>query len=454
MSQPDEPPTLALRSDKMQEIAMLTMFATRGLKRLQRHLQNRDSSRAWKAARDVQAGKDGLKRASGDQDAATDEVPRPMDEGLFQQAAELATQESERVINQPVSLERLGRSTWAVTGTIPTIGDVGIEVASQQQAQAMYEHMRTAPAEELGSLALTSEPIVPERRFTREAEQERLRQDYTDLVATLDNSEESKALARHLRDGADEELRQRIHSRFGDSLDTPPPAPAPPTPAPAAQSESSTATAAEHGAAEEAAGAAEQPAEAPSIGTTVTGPDGSRATVVSQEEAMQLYPEPGQNTGIEIRDADGNLRPLTDDDGVSFVQGLDYTQESHRKMGSALYGTGDDKLNEALKQQFPGLETAMNGYAEQREAALAAQQQTQSGNAHEQQKEQAQNASTPRGRAQAAAGAGVSPTKKAAAKKAAQQSGGGGGQGAPTKQQQPPQQQPAPTQQPPQQPSR
>lgn len=400
MTQAEEPPGLALPAYKMQELAQLVWLATAAMRRYQQHRENRDRDQQRRAAREVLAAKDAIRGATGDPAAATDEVPRPIDSHLFEQANQLATQQAERSA-QVVSLAPLGRSTWAVTGEVPGVGRVGSEVATQAQAEAVREMILTAPASELGAFSLAPEQTTLERRYLREDERARVREEYPAMVREMNPDQpQDRALARNLL-GRDQRLDEAIVARFGSGLTGE--AAAAEAEQARQQEQAATALAAapvetpvpgaevpQTGPAESPVPAPPEPQAPPVVRESLPGPAGRRYNRIDVNEAMRLYPEPDpsqQGMTAEYRDSTGRLLDPEEyhRDLVDAIPSWDPTNAEHRRFAAELYGQ-DEAVDAALRNRFEGIDTAMRAHA-QRRAAVARQEAEAEGRAaveHEQ----------------------------------------------------------------------
>lgn len=357
MTQAEEPPGLGLPAYKMQELAQLVWLTTAAMRRYQQHRDNRERDQERRAAREVLAAKDAIRGVTGDRSAATDEVPRPLDTALFDQANRLATEQTQRSA-QVVSLAPLGRSTWAVTGEVPGVGRVGCEVASQPQAEAVRQMILTAPVSELGEFSLAAKQTTLESRYAKENEQARVREEYPAMVREMDPDQpQNQALARNLR-GRNQGLDEAIVARFGNL------SPAE-QPAAAASAEQTPQV-------EQAAAASEAPEAqaAPVVRESLPGPAGRRYNRIDVAEAMRLYPEPDprqRGLSAEYRDSTGRLLDREDytRDLVDAIPSWDPANAEHRRFAAELYGQ-DEAVDTALRNQFVGIDTAMRAHAQRR----------------------------------------------------------------------------------------
>lgn len=358
MTQAEEPPGLGLPAYKMQELAQLVWLATAAMRRYQQHRDNREREQERRAARDVMAARDAIRGATGDAAAATDEVPRPLDTALFDQANRLATEQTQRSA-QVVSLAPLGRSTWAVTGEVPGVGRVGCEVASQAQAEAVREMILTAPASELGEFSLQAEQPALDRRYAKDAEQARVREEYPAMVREMNPDQlQNQILARNLR-GRDQGLDAAISARFGNRVTD--------------EQAAAALSAVQERQQEQANAAATEASEAESVSVvreSLPGPAGRRYNRIDIAEAMRLYPEPDpQQRGLaaEYRDSTGRLldREEYTRDLVDAIPSWDPANAEHRRFAAELYGQ-DEAVDTALRNQFEGIDTAMRAHAQRR----------------------------------------------------------------------------------------
>ncbi len=154
MTIPDYP-LLTVPGYELYQLAHLATFIVDGLDRYRRG-GNWDERR--KAARNVQAGRVALARATGVPDAAGGPLPRPLDMNAYRSAQDLLCGDGRRQA-QVVSLAGLGRSTWAVVGSVPGIGPVGGEVADHTTARALRDHLLNAPISEVRGWSVTARPV-------------------------------------------------------------------------------------------------------------------------------------------------------------------------------------------------------------------------------------------------------------------------------------------------------
>lgn len=350
MSQPEPPPMVAPDAAKLQEIAHLVMVTTRALRWYQQRREAKDRDGQRQAARRWQAGKDELSRKSG-RDLSGEDVPRPLDDQTFQRASQKAAGlPDDREINQPVSLEEFGRSTWAVTGQARGHGQIGIELPDRSTAEAMHEYMQTCPLDELADLTVTDGPMRLDRR---DRDPYLLRTEYPSMISAMRaDSADDRALADSLRESGP--LSGQIHQKFGPQT---PSEPQPGQPAEAAAVSTSNG--------------------AQALGETVRLPGGSSITAIDTSEALNYYRKPDPSRTLEFRDANGapaSLSELKGDEGAAFVrQQLDPGNQTHRDIAVEMWGNRDASVRAALAEHFPGLQTAMQEYERRGRATQAAQ---------------------------------------------------------------------------------
>lgn len=157
MTGPDYP-LLSIPGHDLFQLAQVASFIADRLQRHRGATVSRDRQARREAARDVHTGRRAFARLSGNPDAVSDSVPRPLDTTTYEQAEELAAK-GERRTAVVVSLAPLGRTTWAVIGEAPGLGRLGAEVPRQDIAEALATHMRGAPRQELLPWLVSKEPL-------------------------------------------------------------------------------------------------------------------------------------------------------------------------------------------------------------------------------------------------------------------------------------------------------
>ncbi len=214
---------MAIPSYEMYQLAHIATFIADRLVRRRAASGRRDRPGVREAERHVAAGNWALRTAQGRAGmlAADAPLPRPLDTATFEKASALIGVGERRA--DVVSLSSVGRPTWAVVGHVPGIGAVGAEVASQELADAIRQHVLTQPAAELAAWAVGQEPHPGSVDS---------RVDLAAFVEGLDPSRHrDRAVVRQLR-GVDRRTDLSIRGRFaGVDLDAPlvvePPATAP-----------------------------------------------------------------------------------------------------------------------------------------------------------------------------------------------------------------------------------
>lgn len=289
MSQPQaDDVSLTLPPHKIQELAYLVRAVATGLQAYQNYSTRREQERA---AREVHAAKDALRRAEGSESAASEDIPRPLTPETWQQAEQLTVAETQRTAHV-VSLQEAGRSTWAVHGSVPELGRVGMETATRAQAEQVRDMILSpnTSTEQLAPLVVQQEQPQLSRRDRGQGGHERARETYADMVRSMDPSATmDRAVARNLR-GLDPELNRVISEQFAEhDLDTPTEAEQQAARAGEDQQGSQTAEAAQSTESASAAGsegqaasgsdpAAADPATDPAVGTAGAGDPAAAAT--------------------------------------------------------------------------------------------------------------------------------------------------------------------------------
>lgn len=217
-----EAPHLGLPAYKMQELAQIAWFIARALETARKNRGQRDVVR--RAARDVQAGRDALRAATGNRAAATNGLPRPLDTDTFQRAAELVRRGPRQA--DVVSLSELGRPGWAVVGSVPG-GRVGWECDTREEAVQVRDAILYGDEKDLGVWAVRDQPVTPERRDTRAAGQQRLREEYAAMVREMDRDDPIDRAVAHrlLHSNPGSQLDSALYQKFGPGIeDREPPA--------------------------------------------------------------------------------------------------------------------------------------------------------------------------------------------------------------------------------------
>lgn len=377
----EEAPDLSLPGWKVQELASLVWISVGVMQRYRHRQASRDRAGADQAVRDARAGQDALRTATGDDNAAGGDVPRPLDPQWFEKARDQVSRQQERSAGV-TSLRVLGRDSWAVVGEIPEIGRVGCEVATQQQAEATQQLLLTAPSDQLGQFALVDEQPAFASRHTREHSLHQAREQYADLVGELDpNNDHHQALARNLLGQHSSDVNNAVLNRFGEQVRTAPdvteafaagerpsstpaastaPAAAVQQPPATPQAGESTASAAVgHGAPPQGETSAIPMAQVPPAVMEQLG-DGTHRIDVQQ--AAQYYPHPAQITApvLEVRTSEGVREPTNDELLSNTIPGLTADSDSDRATAVSLWGQRGRQVDEALAQRFPGLRQAMD----------------------------------------------------------------------------------------------
>lgn len=374
MTQPTEPaPVMEV---PWRDLANCAWVAAWGLQRYRQARANRDDNGAHQYARHVHAARDALSRATGQ--APRNDLPRPLDRSMFEQASEIARRAEQRwarVVSTRSFDPDAPEGQWATVGEVPEIGPVGWRTYDRREAEAVRQMILTADTRHLDVFAVTSEPINLDRRDLRAAEA--YRGEYPTLVASMNRADvRDRSIARYLRGsaGAESELETAIGRHF-DDLDQPTEAealqdrlyaqPTTEQPSVAVGAEPSTETAA----------SAQQAAEPVAVRATLPGPAGREYPLFDPRAAMQLYPAPDRRFGglqaAEYRADNGALLPGDEAfrDLVHAIPSWNPGDAEHRRFAAELYGQNDE-VDAALRNQFPGLDLAMRAHAAAQRAAV------------------------------------------------------------------------------------
>jgi hypothetical protein len=156
MTGPDYP-LLAIPGHDLFQLAHVAAFIADRLHRHEGATEARDRDGRRRAARDVHAGRAAFAKLIGNPDARSGAVPRPLDRATYEQAESLARGESRTAV--VVSLAPLGRTTWAVVGQAPGVGQLGAEVPNRELAEAVAQQIRSGPSQDLLPWLVSKEPL-------------------------------------------------------------------------------------------------------------------------------------------------------------------------------------------------------------------------------------------------------------------------------------------------------
>lgn len=415
MAQAEEPPTLTIPPWKIQELAQLVWISSVALRRYQQARDTKNREKEREEADRVRAGRRALGEATGDPDAATRNVPRPLDQDTFEAAKKLVTGAQQReadVVWFPA------RETWMVTGEVPGVGPVGVEVASQEQAEAARQMILTAPAGEVAeAFGLVNSQAELADGYNRADSLAAAQDRYPDLVAAMNpNDARDRAVARNLLTLGDQNITRAVTTKFGDDIAT------------EAATWNAAATAAQYAEPEQPRESNDAPAPVSDQvnALRVTLKDGSgTAQLIDAEAAMALYPVPEspREPQLEVRDANNNLiedPALQEQALIETINGMDPNNSEDRTQAVGLYNWFGPDVDKALHDRFPGLRSATAAHSANQAAGHTAKDANQ--------------ARIERGKRLGPAGAEAfgaiergatpSPDAKASAKKAAPKKGG------------------------------
>lgn len=418
MAQAEEPPTLTIPPWKIQELAQLVWFSSVALRRYQQARDTKNREKEREEADRVRAGRRALGEATGDPDAATRNVPRPLDQETFEEAKKLVTGAQQRdadVVWFPA------RETWMVTGEVPGVGPVGVEVASQEQAEAARQMILTAPAGEVAeAFGLVGSQAELADGYNRADSLAAAQDRYPDLVAAMDpNNARDRAVARNLLTLGDQNITSAVTTKFGDDITT------------EAATWNAAATAAQYADPEqpqEASSDTPAPVSDQVNALRVTLKDGSgTAQLIDAEAAMALYPLPEstREPQLEVRDANNNLvedPALQEQALIETINGMDPNNSEDRTQAVGLYNWYSPDVDKALHDRFPGLRSAIAAHSANQAAGHTAK------DANQARIERGKRLGPDGAEAFAALERGATPTPdaktKASAKKAAPKRGG------------------------------
>jgi hypothetical protein len=157
MTGPDYP-LLAIPGHDLFQLAHVAAFIADRLHRHEGAVDAHDREGRRRAARDVHAGRAAFAKLIGNPDARSAAVPRPLDRATYEQAEALAARGESRTA-VVVSLAPLGRTTWAVVGQAPGVGQLGAEIPSRELAEAVAQQIRSGPSQDLLPWLVSKEPL-------------------------------------------------------------------------------------------------------------------------------------------------------------------------------------------------------------------------------------------------------------------------------------------------------
>jgi hypothetical protein len=159
MSGPDYP-LLAIPGHDLYQLAQVATFIADRLHQHRRAVANRNRPGRRTAARDVHAGRAAYATLSGHPELRSGPLPRPLDTGTYDAANRIAREAAAERRAEVVSLAALGRSSWAVVGAVPGVGNVGAEVPTREVAEAVASHIRTQPVTDIAAAwAVSEQPL-------------------------------------------------------------------------------------------------------------------------------------------------------------------------------------------------------------------------------------------------------------------------------------------------------
>jgi hypothetical protein len=158
MSGPDYP-LLTIPGHDLYQLAQVATFIADRLHQHRRAVAHRNRPGRRTAARDVHAGRAAYATLSGQPELRSGPLPRPLDTGTYDAANRIAREAAAERRAEVVSLAALGRSSWAVVGAVPGVGNVGAEVPTREVAEAIASHIRTQPVADIAAWAVSEQPL-------------------------------------------------------------------------------------------------------------------------------------------------------------------------------------------------------------------------------------------------------------------------------------------------------